>query len=409
VTVSVDNAAPPPVALTFTLGGVPPSPPRGDTFTARATAENTGGSTVTGHTVRVSWSPGSRLKLERPRSSTQSLGPIEPGTTESASWEIKADREGSVTVTFELLDDSGTVVAEESRSIDIREPRRRREDISAHRLRGLPIIQRPCRLSVEACETEPLQELDLPHSVDLLSFVHAQRSVHEHLDRAGQVVQTRGSAIPLGSSGRCPPRYSAAHPQQILHSLLRRPELHERRSEELDLRLAPGGHLPDERVLGRLAQAFIVAPEKVFQLGPQRGAGQGVESDPDERLQQTVGVEPIMDVSLHLPMPFVRGVLPGIGQRPPGFEASRRSRSKGKCPNPARPGRPGRSAGVVPSGRYLHPGSRGTRHSPRSSRFPGKRAHRASSRAEPDPGTRETVPTRAAGGTTSVQAFPPSP
>jgi predicted secreted protein len=112
VTVFPDpNPPPPPAAVVdLAIGGVPSTIRRGQTFTATATVTNTGTSTASGYSVAISLSPSSSLRLQSPTSSTQPVGPVASGTSQSVAWQIRADKTASATVTMTLRNASGAVV-----------------------------------------------------------------------------------------------------------------------------------------------------------------------------------------------------------------------------------------------------------------------------------------------------------
>jgi hypothetical protein len=117
VSVTVNNAPPP--VLDITLSGVPPSIRRGQFFTATGTVSNTGSTTATGHTVLISFTPSDSLRLENPQSSSQSVAPVEAGTTENVAWSIRAERTASATLTMTLRNASGATVDTVSQVITI--------------------------------------------------------------------------------------------------------------------------------------------------------------------------------------------------------------------------------------------------------------------------------------------------
>jgi hypothetical protein len=117
VSVTVNNASPP--VLDITLSGVPTSIRRGQFFTATGTVSNSGATTATGYTVVISFTPSDSMRLESPQSSSQSVAPVEAGTTENVAWSIRADRTATATLTMTLRNASGVTVDTVSQAITI--------------------------------------------------------------------------------------------------------------------------------------------------------------------------------------------------------------------------------------------------------------------------------------------------
>jgi hypothetical protein len=101
------------------MSGVPATIRRGQFFTATGTVSNTGASTATGHTVLITFTPNDSLRLESPQSSTQSVAPVEAGTTENVAWSIRAERTASCTLTMTLRNSTGASVDTVSRVLTI--------------------------------------------------------------------------------------------------------------------------------------------------------------------------------------------------------------------------------------------------------------------------------------------------
>ncbi len=106
-------------ALDITLGGVPATIPRGPFFTATASVANAGGSSASGYTVLVSFTPSNALKLENPKNSTQSLPTVAAGGSQSVSWLIRAENAASATLTMTLRNSSGQTVDTVSQTFTI--------------------------------------------------------------------------------------------------------------------------------------------------------------------------------------------------------------------------------------------------------------------------------------------------
>jgi hypothetical protein len=117
VGVTVNNGSPP--VLDITLSGVPSSIRRGQFFTATGTVANTGGTAASGYTMLVSFTPTDSMRLESPQSSTQSVATVAAGGTQSVSWQIRADRAASATLTMTLRSSSGATVDTASHAITI--------------------------------------------------------------------------------------------------------------------------------------------------------------------------------------------------------------------------------------------------------------------------------------------------
>jgi hypothetical protein len=103
----------------ITLNGVPATIARGQSFTATATVTNTGGSAASGLSVVVSFSPSDAVRLNSPQNATQSVATIAAGGSQNVSWQLRADRAGSTTVTMTLKNSSGATVATVSRTLAI--------------------------------------------------------------------------------------------------------------------------------------------------------------------------------------------------------------------------------------------------------------------------------------------------
>jgi hypothetical protein len=117
--VTVNNGSPPPAALDLTLSGVPSSIRRGQTFTSTGTVANTGGASASGYTALISFSPTDSMRRESPESSTQSVPTVAAGGTQAVSWQIRADRTGSATLTMTLRNSSGVTVDTASKTLTI--------------------------------------------------------------------------------------------------------------------------------------------------------------------------------------------------------------------------------------------------------------------------------------------------
>lgn len=120
VNVTVNNGVAGPSILTLGVTGVPTSISRGSQFGAIATVTNTGGSTANGVSATVSWTPDNRLRLRSPQTPTQAFTPILPGGgSDSVSWSIRGEKEGTVTFTLTLTDSTGATVDIFIRTISI--------------------------------------------------------------------------------------------------------------------------------------------------------------------------------------------------------------------------------------------------------------------------------------------------
>jgi hypothetical protein len=108
--VSVSNVAAPPAALDLTLSGVPAGLRRGQTFTLTGAVANTGGTSASGSSVLVSFTPTDAMRLESPQSSSQSLASVAAGGSQSVAWQIRTDRAATVTLTLTLRNASGATV-----------------------------------------------------------------------------------------------------------------------------------------------------------------------------------------------------------------------------------------------------------------------------------------------------------
>ena len=106
-------------ALDLALSGVPATIRRGQFFTATGTVTNTGGSSATGYSVRVTFTPTDSMRLENPQTNTQTLPTIAPGGTQAVSWQIRADRTATATLTMTLRDPGGATVDTASRTFTI--------------------------------------------------------------------------------------------------------------------------------------------------------------------------------------------------------------------------------------------------------------------------------------------------
>ena len=117
ITVTVNNGSAP--VLDIALSGVPSTIPRGQFFTAKGTVTNTGGSSASGYSVVVSFTPADSMKLENPQTATQSLPAVAPGGAQSVSWQIRADKAASATLTMKLVAPGGATVDTASQAITI--------------------------------------------------------------------------------------------------------------------------------------------------------------------------------------------------------------------------------------------------------------------------------------------------
>ena len=109
----------PPASVTLTLSGVPATIRRGQSFTAAAAVANTGSAAASGLSVVVSFTPSSSLRLNSPSSSTQSVATIAAGGTRSVSWQIRANKTATATLTMTVRNSSGTTLATASRTVTI--------------------------------------------------------------------------------------------------------------------------------------------------------------------------------------------------------------------------------------------------------------------------------------------------
>jgi hypothetical protein len=119
VSVTVSNAAPAPASLDLAMTGVPATIRRGQRFTVTATATNTGTSSASGYSVAIAFSPSDAMRRENPSGTSQSLAAIAAGSSRSVSWQIRADRSGSATLTMTLRDASGATVRTVSQAVVI--------------------------------------------------------------------------------------------------------------------------------------------------------------------------------------------------------------------------------------------------------------------------------------------------
>jgi hypothetical protein len=92
------------------ISGVPATIRRGQTFTATATVTNSGSSNASGYSVLVGFTPADSLRLDSPRTTTQSLPVLSPGSSGSVGWQIRADRTASATLTMTLRDAGGAAL-----------------------------------------------------------------------------------------------------------------------------------------------------------------------------------------------------------------------------------------------------------------------------------------------------------
>ncbi len=107
---SFTPASPAPTGMAITLSSLPASIRRGQSFTTTATVTNGGGSSVAGSSVVISFTPSDALRLNSPTSSTQSIATIAPGATTNVSWQMRADKAGTATVTMTLRSSAGTTL-----------------------------------------------------------------------------------------------------------------------------------------------------------------------------------------------------------------------------------------------------------------------------------------------------------
>ena len=105
--------------LDIAVSGVPASIPRGQFFTATATVTNSGSSAATGYTVRNTFTPTDSMRLENPQTATQTLPTIPAGGSQTVSWQMRADRAASATLTMTLLAPGGATVDTASRTFTI--------------------------------------------------------------------------------------------------------------------------------------------------------------------------------------------------------------------------------------------------------------------------------------------------
>ncbi len=108
---SFTPASPAPTGMAITLSSLPANIRRGQSFTATATVTNGGGSSVTGSSVVISFTPSDALRLNSPTSSTQSIATIAAGATTNVSWQMRADKAGTATVTMTLRSSAGATLA----------------------------------------------------------------------------------------------------------------------------------------------------------------------------------------------------------------------------------------------------------------------------------------------------------
>ncbi len=108
-----------PTGMAITLSSMPATIRRGQSFTATATATNGGGSTASGSTVVINFTPTSALRLTSPTSSTQSIATIAAGASTNVSWQLRADKPGTVTVTMTLRSSAGTTLATATGTVTI--------------------------------------------------------------------------------------------------------------------------------------------------------------------------------------------------------------------------------------------------------------------------------------------------
>jgi hypothetical protein len=113
------NPTPPPASVDMALSGVPASIRRGQRFTATGTVSNTGGSSASGYTVLISIAPSNAIRLDSPRSATQSVAAIAAGGSRNVSWQLRAERTGSATVAMTLRNAAGATVRSVSRTMTI--------------------------------------------------------------------------------------------------------------------------------------------------------------------------------------------------------------------------------------------------------------------------------------------------
>jgi len=105
--------------LDLALSGVPASIARGQFFTASGTVVNTGGSSASGYSVNITFTPTDSMRLESPQSATQALPTVAAGGSQAVSWQMRADKAATATVTMKLLAPGGATVDTASKAITI--------------------------------------------------------------------------------------------------------------------------------------------------------------------------------------------------------------------------------------------------------------------------------------------------
>jgi hypothetical protein len=117
VAVTVNNGAPP--VTTLALTALPATVVRGQTFPATAAVSNGGGSSATGMSVAISFTPTTSMRLSSPQVASQSVPAVAAAGLQNVTWQLRADNAGVATVTMTLRDAGGALVATQSRQITI--------------------------------------------------------------------------------------------------------------------------------------------------------------------------------------------------------------------------------------------------------------------------------------------------
>jgi len=116
---SVPGGGTPPAALDLALSGVPATIKRGQTFTATATVSNTGGTSASGYSVVVTFSPSGVMRLQSPSSASQPVATVPASGSKTVAWQIRADKAAAASVTMTLRDASGATVKTVRQSISV--------------------------------------------------------------------------------------------------------------------------------------------------------------------------------------------------------------------------------------------------------------------------------------------------
>src|SRR5262249_12742595 len=119
VAVTVSNAAPAPAVVDMTLALSAASVARGQNFSATAKVTNGGGTSATGLSVVISFTPSTAMRLSSPQSATQAVASVAAGGSTNVVWQLRADNAASGTMTMTLKDSTGATLKTVSLPITI--------------------------------------------------------------------------------------------------------------------------------------------------------------------------------------------------------------------------------------------------------------------------------------------------